>query len=59
MQKVAHCQPFKLISFAMLLWQDTLCQVLHKQASSVFTSENNIIVLPVYSQMVGFALGLD
>jgi len=59
MQKVANYQPFKLISFAMLLWQDTLCQVLHKQASPVFIGENNIILLPVCSQMAGFALGLN
>jgi len=43
----------------MLLWQDTLCQVLHEWASLVFTGEHSVTFFPIYSQMAGFTLGLD
>ena len=59
MQKVAHCQPLKFIFFAILLWQDTFCQVLHKRTSPIFIGENSVTLFPVCNQMAGLTLGLD
>ena len=59
MQKVARCQPFKLVSFTMLLWQDALYQVLHKQFSPIFANEDNIAFFPVRYKLTGLALVLE
>ena len=59
MQKVARCQPFKLISFTMPLRQDAFCQELHKRFSLIFANEDNIAFFPVCCKLIGLTLGLD
>ena len=59
MQKVTLCQPPKLVSFIVLLWQDAFCQVLHEWASPVFADEHNVTFLFVYREVAGPTLGLD
>jgi len=59
MQKVTCCQPPKLISFTVLLRQDTFCQVLNEWTSLVFTDEHNVTFLSVCNKLAGFTLGLD
>ena len=59
MQKVTHCQPLKLVSFTVLLWQDAFCQVLYEWASPVFADEHNVTFLSVCCELAGPALGLD
>ena len=59
MQKVARCQPPKLVSFTVLLWQDAFCQVLHEWASPVFADEHNVTFFFVYYELAGPTLGLD
>ena len=59
MQKVTCCQSLKLVSFIMLLWQDTFCQVMHKRVPSIFVDENSIAFLFVYRKLIGLTLGLD
>ena len=53
------CQPFKLVSFDVFLWQDAICQILHAWASLVFPDEHNVTFLYVCRKLVGLALGLD
>ena len=59
MQKVTRCQPLKLVSFTVFLWQDAFCQVLHEWASPVFTDEHSVTFLFVCCELAGPALGLD
>ena len=59
MQKVTCCQPLKLVSFTMLLWQDVFYQVLYEWASSVLANEHNITFLSICHELAGPALGLD
>ena len=59
MQKVVRCQPFKLVSFTMLLWQDALYQVLHKRFSPIFANEDSIAFFPICCKLIGLTLGLD
>ena len=59
MQKVTRCQPPKLISFTVPLWQDVFCQVLHEWASLVFTDEHSVTFFSVCCELVGPILGLD
>ena len=42
----------------MLLWQDAFCQVFYERASPILRGKHGIAVFLVYSQVVGFALGL-
>ena len=59
MHKVACCQPLKLVSFSVLLWQDTLCQVLQEWTSPVCACEHNLTFLSICCKLAGLALGLD
>ena len=59
MQKVAYCQPPKLASFTVLLWQDAFCQILHEWSPPVFADENSITFFSVCCKLVGPTLGLD
>ena len=59
MQKVTRCQPLKLVSFIVLLWQDAFCQVLYEWAFPVFANEHNITFLSVCYELAGPVLGLD
>ena len=59
MQKVACHQSLRLVSFTVLLWQDTLCQVLHEWTPLVFANEYSVTFLSVCCKLVGLALGLD
>ena len=59
MQKVACCQPPKLASFTVLLWQDAFCQILHEWSPPVFADENNVTFFSVCCNLVGPTLGLD
>ena len=58
-QKVTCCQPLKLVSFTMLLWQDAFCQVLYEWVSPVLANEHSITFFSVYCELAGPALGLD
>ena len=59
MQKVTCCQPLKLVSFTMLLWQDAFYQVLYEWASLVLVDEHSITFLYICLELAGLALGLD
>ena len=59
MQKVSCCQPLKLVSFTMLLWQDAFCQVLYEWVSPVLANEHSITFFSVCCELAGPALGLD
>ena len=59
MHKVACCQPLKLVSFSVLLWQDTLCQVLQEWTSPVYACEHNLTFLSICCKLAGLAFGLD
>ena len=59
MQKVTCCQPLKLVSFTMLLWQDAFCQVLYEWASLVFIDEHSITFLFVCCELAGPTQSLD
>ena len=51
MQKVTCCQPPKLVSFTVLLQQDTFCQVLYEWTSLVFADEHSVTFLSVYRKL--------
>ena len=59
MQKITRCQPPKLISFTVFLWQDAFCQVLHEWASPVFADEHNVTFLSICCELAGPTLGSD
>ena len=59
MQKVTCCQPLKLVSFTMLLWQDAFCQVLYEWASPIFAGEHSITFLSVCRELASPAQSLD
>ena len=59
MQKVTRCQPRKLVSFTVPLWQDAFCQVLHEWASLVFVNEHNVTFFSVRYELASPTLGLD
>ena len=59
MQKVTCCQPPKLVSFTVLLRQNTFCQVLHEWASPVLAGEHNVTFLSIYHELAGPTLDLD
>ena len=58
MQKVTRCQPPKLVSFTVPLWQDVFCQVLHEWASLVFTDEHSVTFFSVRCELAGPTLDL-
>ena len=53
MQKVTCCQPPKLVSFTVLLRQDTFCQVLYEWTSLVFADEHSLTFLSVCRRLTG------
>ena len=59
MQKITCCQPLKLVSFSVLLWQNTFFQVLCEWTSPVFTDEHRVTFLSICCNLVGLTLGLD
>ena len=56
MQKVTCCQPPKLVSFTVLLQQDTFCQVLYEWTSLVFVDEHSVTFLSVCRKLTGLTL---
>ena len=59
MQKISCYQTLKLVSFTVLLWQDTFSQVSHKWTPLVFANEYQATFLFVCCKLAGLALGLD
>ena len=59
MQEVTCCQPLKLISFTVLLWQDAFCYVLYERASPNLADEYSVTFLPVCRKLASPTLGLN